>query len=172
MKRLLALLTLLTLLLPCIPAMAEESAHEPITIMDANRDYSGLIELVHEKYPEINIEIIPYKGRNTTAYMKHTLETGHIPDIYSTSQPWSAELQQEHLIDLSQYAVTDMYNPVRLNEDLEGRRRASARLTRLLLQAHLLLGLHTADENVARQKVDLVALPLLLLRPVVANLLD
>lgn len=28
--------------------------------MDMNRDYSKLIELVHEHYPEINIEIVPY----------------------------------------------------------------------------------------------------------------
>ena len=28
--------------------------------MDMNRDYSKLIELVHEHYLEINIEIVPY----------------------------------------------------------------------------------------------------------------
>lgn len=118
-----ATVLLLTTMFAALPAAAaeEKSDHAPITIMDANRDYSGLIELVHEKYPEINIEIIPYKGRNTTAYMKHQLETGHMPDIYSTSQAWDEELQKEHLIDLSQYAVTDLYNPARLNEyDVDG----------------------------------------------------
>ena len=50
--------------------------HEPITIMDAQRDYSNLIKLVKEKYPEINIEVIPYRGRNMSAYVKQQLETG------------------------------------------------------------------------------------------------
>ena len=113
-----AAVLLMTTLFAAIPAAAaEESGHEPITIMDAQRDYSALIELVHEKYPEINIEIIPYRGRNTSAYMKHQLETGRLPDIYSTTQVWTPELQQEHLVDLSQYAVTELYNPVRLSEN-------------------------------------------------------
>ena len=99
----------------------EEPAHEPITIMDANRDYTKLIELVHETYPEINIEIEAYKGRNTSAYMKKQLETGSMPDIYCTTQQWDGELQREHLIDLSQYEVTERYNQVRLNEyDVDG----------------------------------------------------
>lgn len=61
-----------TLCVPTVGWADETEDHEPITIMDANRDYTQLIELVHEKYPEINIEIIPYKGRNATAYMKKT----------------------------------------------------------------------------------------------------
>ena len=65
-----------TLCVPTVGWADETEDHEPITIMDANRDYTQLIELVHEKYPEINIEIIPYKGRNATAYMKKQLETG------------------------------------------------------------------------------------------------
>ena len=120
---LMAAVLLMTTMFAAIPAAAAEetSEHEPITIMDAQRDYSALIELVHEKYPEINIEIIPYYGRNATAYMKHQLEVGRMPDIYSTTQPWTAELQKEHLLDLSEYAVTEMYNPVRLNEyDMDG----------------------------------------------------
>ena len=110
-----------TLCVPTVGWADETEDHEPITIMDANRDYTQLIELVHEKYPEINIEIIPYKGRNATAYMKKQLETGIMPDIYCTTQIWSSELQKEYLIDLSQYAITDMYNQVRLNElDVDG----------------------------------------------------
>lgn len=61
-----------TLCVPTVGWADETEDHEPITIMDANRDYTQLIELVHEKYPEINIEIIPYKGRNATAYMKNS----------------------------------------------------------------------------------------------------
>ena len=94
----------------------ETTEHEPITLMDAQRDYSGLIELVHEKYPEINIEIIPYRGRNMSAYSKQQLETGIMPDIYSTTQAWDSEYQKANLIDLSQYAVTELYNQARLEE--------------------------------------------------------
>jgi raffinose/stachyose/melibiose transport system substrate-binding protein len=90
--------------------------HEPITIMDAQRDYSALIELVHEKYPEINIEVVPYRGRNMSAYCKQQLETGIMPDIYSTTQAWDSKYQKENLIDLSQYAVTELYNEARLSE--------------------------------------------------------
>ena len=93
-----------------------KTEHEPITIMDAQRDYRALIELVHEKYPEINIEILPYRGRNMSAYVKQQLETGSMPDIYSTTQAWDPELQEAHLVDLSQYAVTESYSLARLNE--------------------------------------------------------
>lgn len=91
-------------------------AHEPITIMDAQRDYSALIELVHEKYPEIEIEILPYRGRNMSAFCKQQLETGIMPDIYSTTQAWDDQLQKEHLLDLSQYSVSELYSTARLEE--------------------------------------------------------
>ncbi len=95
------------------------TVHEPITIIDGQRDYSKFIELVHEKYPEINIEVVPYRGRNMSAYMKQQLETGSMPDIYSTTQAWDTELQKEHLVDLSGYAVSERYSPARLNEYIE-----------------------------------------------------
>ena len=102
-------------------ASTAAGAHEPITIMDANRDYTQLMDLVHQKYPEIELQIMPYRGRNTSAYMKKQLESDHVPDIYNTTQVWDDTLQQEHLIDLSKYSVTDLYNPARLNEvDVDG----------------------------------------------------
>ncbi len=90
--------------------------HEPITIMDGQRDYSELIKLVKEKYPEINIEIIPYRGRNMSAYMKQQLETGIMPDIYSSTQAWSGDIQKENLIDLTKYSVSESYSKARLGE--------------------------------------------------------
>lgn len=102
-------------------ANTNSEEHEPITICDYNRDYTKLIELVHEKYPEINIKIEPYKGGNTTGYMKKQIETGSMPDIYVTTQAWDEELQKEHLVDLSKYPVSELYNQVRLNEyDIDG----------------------------------------------------
>lgn len=91
--------------------------HEAITIMDAQRDYSALIELVHEKYPEINIEVQPYRGGNMSAYCKQQLETGIMPDIYSTTQAWDTALQKEYLIDLTQYSVVEQYSTARLTEN-------------------------------------------------------
>ena len=110
------LLALVVAMLPTSMGLAEETEHEPVTLMDAQRDYSGLIALVKEKYPEINIEILPYRGRNMSAFCKQQLETGIMPDIYSTTQAWDTQLQQENLIDLSQYAVTELYNDARLSE--------------------------------------------------------
>ena len=90
--------------------------HKTITIMDAQRDYRELIKLVKEKYPEINIEVIPYRGGNMSAYTKQQLETGIMPDIYSTTQSWDFEYQRENLLDLFQYDVSSLYEPARLTE--------------------------------------------------------
>jgi raffinose/stachyose/melibiose transport system substrate-binding protein len=96
--------------------LAQPTEHESVTLMDAQRDYRELVKLVAEKYPEINIEIEPYRGRNMSAYCKQQLETGIMPDIYSSTQAWDAKYQKENLIDLSQYAVTELYNNARLSE--------------------------------------------------------
>lgn len=47
-----------------------DGEHEAITMtaMVPFRNPSHLADLVHEKYPEINIEFIPYSGYNATAY--------------------------------------------------------------------------------------------------------
>ncbi len=94
----------------------QTTEHESVTLMDAQRDYGALIALVAEKYPEINIEIEPYRGRNMSAYCKQQLETGIMPDIYSSTQAWDEEYQKENLIDLTQFAVTELYNDARLSE--------------------------------------------------------
>ena len=95
--------------------------HEPITIMDGNRDYTQLQKLVKQKYPEIDLEIEAYQGGNTTVYMSEQLETGDMPDIYSSTEYWDENWQKENLADLSGYSFTDKYNEVRLNEcDVDG----------------------------------------------------
>ena len=110
-----ACLLLLSMFSSC-KIVLKEKEHEPITIMNAQRDYRGIVSLVKEKYPEINIEIIPYRGRNCSAYMKQQLETGVMPDIYSTTQAWDAKYQKENLLDLSSYDVTGLYNTARINK--------------------------------------------------------
>ena len=49
------------------------------------RNMSAFIDIVHEKYPEINLEVIPYSGKNYTAYVKAELAADDMPDIYTTS---------------------------------------------------------------------------------------
>ena len=38
-------------------------------------------ELVHEKYPEVNLEILCYSGANTTQYLQNMLAADDLPDI-------------------------------------------------------------------------------------------
>ena len=66
--------------------------------MSANKDDSGFIEYVKSVYPEIDIQIVPYRGANTTQYMFDQLHTGHMPDIYSTTQMFTCyDKYPEHL---------------------------------------------------------------------------
>ena len=97
--------------------------HEPITIMSANKDYTGFIEYVKSVYPEINIEVVPYRGANTTQYMYDQLYTGHMPDIYTTTQMFTCyDKYAEHLIDLSKYDFTSCYNEARIAQyELDGK---------------------------------------------------
>ncbi len=111
-----ALAVALALVAGCSSSSSTTGEHEPITIMDAQRDYGALIELVHEKYPEINIEVIPYRGRNMSAYTKQQLETGIMPDIYSSTQAWDGEYQEQNLVDLSRYDVANLYNDARISQ--------------------------------------------------------
>ena len=37
--------------------------------------------LVHEKYPEVNLEIFSYSGANTTQYLQNMLAADDLPDI-------------------------------------------------------------------------------------------
>lgn len=92
------------------------NSRRPITIMDAGRDYKNLIALVKEKYPEIDVQVVPYNGSNMSAYMKRQLTSGSMPDIYTTTQEWDVDLQQKNLLDLSCYGVTEKYNAARLND--------------------------------------------------------
>lgn len=94
----------------------QNATHDPVTLINAQRDYEGLIQLVKEQYPEINIKIEAYRGRNMSAYCKQQLETGSMPDIYSTTQAWEASYQEKNLLDLSGYKVSSLYNTARLGE--------------------------------------------------------
>lgn len=96
------------------------SDHEVIRMQSPFRNASGFIDIVHEKYPEINLEIIPYSGQNYTAYVKAQLEADDLPDIYCTTvyAPGRQDLSGK-LLDLSGYGFTDNYQEARLREVTE-----------------------------------------------------
>ncbi len=63
-----------------------------------------------EKYPEIDLQIIPYSGQNTTAFVEAQMAAGIVPDIYFTTVYSKGRDYGEVLLDLSSYAFTDNYN--------------------------------------------------------------
>ena len=95
----------------------QTSDHEAITMQAPFRNASGFMDIVHEKYPEINLQIIPYSGPNYSAYVKAQLKAGDIPDIYCTTiySHGSSDVS-ENLLDLSGYGFTDNYQEARLRE--------------------------------------------------------
>ena len=93
------------------------SDHEPITMQVPYRNITTFVDMVHEQYPEINLEFIPYNGANMTTYLTDELKSGDMPDIYVTTNyvPGRFDLS-EHLIDLSSYSFTNNYSEIRLRE--------------------------------------------------------
>lgn len=96
---------------------AEAEEHEPLTIVSLFPEMNHFIDKVHEKYPEINFEVIPYAGDNTTAYIQAQLMSGNMPDIYLTTfyTPEQQDLS-DRLIDLSGYSFTSNYTASILHE--------------------------------------------------------
>ncbi len=91
--------------------------HEAITMQAPFRNMSAFIDKVHEKYPEVNLEVIPYSGANYTAYVKAQLKVADMPDIYCTTYYWPGrEEVSDKLIDLSGYAFTDNYTEAILRD--------------------------------------------------------
>ena len=96
---------------------ANVSDHEPITINAPYRNVSAFIDKVHETYPEINIEVVPYSGYNTTAWMKGMMNSGELTDIYfSTFYSPTADKVSDKLLDISGYDFTGNYVQSRLRE--------------------------------------------------------
>ena len=94
-----------------------DSGHPVITMNAPYRNMSVFYDLVHEKYPEINLEIIPYNGQNTSAYMKDMRLSGELPDIYFTTYYTPGRYDdQGDFLDLSTYSFTDSWTQSRLRE--------------------------------------------------------
>lgn len=83
---LLAVFSVLFLLTGCAcSGNIAESPHETVTMQSPFRDVSMFLDVLEAKYPEINLEIIPYSGANTSAYLSAELKAGDMPDIYAAT---------------------------------------------------------------------------------------
>ena len=104
------------------PASGADDAHEPLTILYSS-DVNLLKELVAEKYPEIQIQVIPYKGNNWSRFTCDQMITGDMPDIYNTTYAWTnyPDEMKANLLELSSYDFTDKYDPTLLaQQELDG----------------------------------------------------
>ena len=97
--------------------VTDSTEHEPITMQSPFRNMSAFIDILHEKYPEINLEVVPYSGANYTAYVQAQLKAGDMPDVYCTTTyvPDYNDVSDK-LIDLSGYAFADCYTEARLRD--------------------------------------------------------
>ena len=96
---------------------AAGSSHPVITMNAPYRNMSMFYDLVHEKYPEINLEIIPYNGQNYSAYVQDMRSTGQMPDIYFATYYTPGRYDDANdFLDLSAYDFTGNYTQSRLRE--------------------------------------------------------
>lgn len=92
-----------------------KAVHVPVTVEAPYRNLSAFIDLVKEKYPQINLKVLPYSGGNMSAYVQNQLKANDMPDIYFTSvyMPGLEDLS-DRLIDMSGYDFTGNYAESRL----------------------------------------------------------
>lgn len=97
---------------------ADNSSDHPVITMNAPyRNMSTFVDKVKEKYPEINLEVIPYNGQDTSAYMLDMRKTGQMPDIYFTTYYVPGRYDdRKDFLDLSGYDFTGDYVQSRLRE--------------------------------------------------------
>ncbi len=72
--------------------------------------YDKFLNLLNETYPDIELELTPYTGRNRTGYSWAQMRGDDIPDIFITSQILDKELAKERLLDLSGYDFVNSFS--------------------------------------------------------------
>ena len=93
------------------------SEHEPITMLAPYLDCDRFVDLVHKKYPEVNLKILSYSGANTTTYLQNMLASDDLPDICTqTVYDPNIDDVSDKMIDLSGYDFTDNYVESRLQD--------------------------------------------------------
>ena len=95
----------------------KDDTHEVITFMAPYMEEEAFIEQVHSVYPEVNIEIVPYSGDNTTTCLQNMFEANDLPDTCTLTvyDPMTYHVSDK-LLDLSGYDFTDNYVESRLQE--------------------------------------------------------
>ena len=94
-----------------------EDAHEAITFMAPYKEVEAFIEQVHSVYPEVNVEVVPYSGDNTTTCLQNMFAAGDLPDVCTlTYYDPQLDLVSDKLLDLSGYDFTDNYVESRLQD--------------------------------------------------------
>lgn len=83
--------------------------HEPITLMLPFSNITPFLKEFNTKFPDINLQILPYSGQNTTAFVRDQLATGVMPDIYYTTFFIGNENASKYLMDLSTYPFLENY---------------------------------------------------------------
>ena len=112
-----ALLTACAASQAAAPAASESTADEAVTFMAPYLNVEAFIDKVHSIYPEVNIEIVPYSGDNTTSCIQNMIEAHDLPDICTVTvyNPMTDDMSDQ-LIDLAGYDFTDNYIESRLQE--------------------------------------------------------
>ena len=100
-----------------VPVPVNVEVHESITFMAPYMNVEAFIDQVHSVYPEVNIEIVPYSGDNTTTCIQNMVEANDLPDVCTITvyNPMTDDMSDK-LIDLSGYDFTDNYVESRLQE--------------------------------------------------------
>ncbi len=95
----------------------KDDAHEAVTFMAPYLEVEAFIEQVHSVYPEVNVEIVPYSGDNTTTCLQNMFAAGDLPDVCTlTVYNPLTDLVSNKLLDLSGYDFTDNYVESRLQD--------------------------------------------------------
>ena len=88
--------------------------HEAITFMAPYLDVDSFIEEVHKTYPEIEFEVIPYSGANTTVYLNTILEENDLPDMIRSLK---GRIHFAHVRNLKFNSPTDFEEAAHLSSD-------------------------------------------------------
>ena len=98
-------------------AASSNSDHPVITMNAPYRNAAYFLDVVHKKYPEVNLEVLPYNGANTTSYFTDMRRANDMPDIYFATFYAPGRFDDKgQLLDLSGYDFTGNFVQSRLRE--------------------------------------------------------
>lgn len=93
-----------------------EGKHEPLTMITGGMDYTAFEEALKEAYPEVELDIVTYKGTDPATYFAELLKSGQAPDIFTSVYLLDKDLQKKNLVDLSRYEFVKNYSFSMLDE--------------------------------------------------------